>query len=163
MLALVPSFVHHKVMRIQLLHGLYAEIDDEDAVLASYGWTATKKPKAQTYYAYAKINGKKTALHRVVMGALPGDEIDHKNGNGLDCRKENLRRVTHQENMMNRPMPRSNTSGVKGVRERKGGIWAGKVTCRGVRYEFTKKDRAAVEAWVIAKREELHGDFARHR
>jgi hypothetical protein len=41
------------------------------------------------------------ALHRIVMDALPDDLIDHKNGNPLDCRKENLRRSNKRGNSHN--------------------------------------------------------------
>ena len=42
-----------------------------------------------------------TPLHRFVLDAGPGDLIDHKNGNGLDCRRENLREATTAQNAQN--------------------------------------------------------------
>jgi hypothetical protein len=41
--------------------------------------------------------------------------IDHKNHNGLDNRKTNLRKITHQQNMMNRRPSKNSTSKYKGV------------------------------------------------
>lgn len=44
----------------------------------------------------------KGELHRVVLGLKRGDgkEVGHRNHIKLDCRKENLRLVTHSENQL---------------------------------------------------------------
>lgn len=55
-----------------------------------------------TYYVSATMEGKKISLHRYIMNATSGDEIDHRNRDGRDNRKQNLRFVTHAENMRNR-------------------------------------------------------------
>lgn len=54
-------------------------------------------------------------MHEVLMGHEPGKEVDHKNGNKLDNRKENLRHVTHAENLRNRGPNKRNITGYKGV------------------------------------------------
>ena len=41
-------------------------------------------------------------LHRLIMGAGPGDLVDHKDGERLDCRRTNLRLVDRAENNANR-------------------------------------------------------------
>lgn len=41
-------------------------------------------------------------LHRLILKAKPFEIVDHKNGNGLDCRKDNLRIVSGSQNQMNR-------------------------------------------------------------
>ena len=47
-------------------------------------------------------------MHREVIGnPPPGMEIDHINGNPFDNRKENLRYVTHRQNMQNRHCKKS--------------------------------------------------------
>lgn len=41
-------------------------------------------------------------LHRMITGAPDGFHVDHVNGDGLDCRDENLRVVPPQHNSWNR-------------------------------------------------------------
>lgn len=51
-------------------------------------------------------------MHRELMGLPPNDprEVDHKNGDGLDNRRRNLRIVTKAENGANRTAPNRNAS-----------------------------------------------------
>lgn len=54
-------------------------------------------------------------IHRYIVEAPNGFEIDHINLNPLDNRKSNLRVCTHQQNQCNQPLQTNNTSGVTGV------------------------------------------------
>lgn len=54
-------------------------------------------------------------LHRLLVAAPEGVDVDHINGNGLDNRYENLRLATRQQNIANKRMSKNNTSGYKGV------------------------------------------------
>lgn len=69
------------------------------------------------HYVFTRINGQPVRLHRFVLNFYDLKlEIDHINGNSMDNRKNNLRKVTHQKNMQNqRKLPRNNTSGYIGV------------------------------------------------
>ena len=58
-------------------------------------------------------------MHREVIYAPAGYEVDHVNHNTLDNRKENLRLCTHSQNAKNTKMPKNNTSGYKGVNWKK--------------------------------------------
>lgn len=70
-------------------------------------------------YLQIGFGGYRDRAHRLawlyVYGSIP-KEIDHINGNGLDNRIDNLRAVTHQQNIHNlvKP-PRHNSSGFMGV------------------------------------------------
>lgn len=55
------------------------------------------------------------AMHRIIIHAEPGQEVDHINGDRLDNRKSNLRICNHKENMHNVKKLCTNTSGYKGV------------------------------------------------
>ena len=64
-------------------------------------------------------------LHRLAYFYMTGEVpqiIDHINGNGMDNRWDNLRLVTHQQNMENiKKMRPDNTTGYRGVHK-----WHGK-------------------------------------
>lgn len=58
-----------------------------------------------------------TQAHRVIMAKELSDGliVDHINGNGLDCRRCNMRVTTQQNNCRNSAKSKRNTSGVNGV------------------------------------------------
>ena len=61
------------------------------------------------------------SIHRIIWemfnGPIPtGMVIDHMNGNPWDNRIENLRVVTHRQNVQNAKKSKRNTSGITGVR-----------------------------------------------
>jgi hypothetical protein len=62
-------------------------------------------------------NRYKVLLHRLIMDAPNDLMVDHKNGNKLDCRKENLRLCTNSQNQMNakKQIKSSESSKYKGV------------------------------------------------
>jgi len=90
--------------RIPLTQDRFALVDDEDVEkVLQFSWHAHKRKSSGCWYAMSDFPGRTkarryTPLHRFVMNALPGEEIDHRNGDGLDCQKQNLRRVTQQQN-----------------------------------------------------------------
>ncbi len=95
-------------------------IDDEDFELVSqYKWHLDKhyKRDADIFYASACRRGTKNNLrmHTLIMNTPKGMEIDHKNTNTLDNRRDNLRVVTRQQNIWNRSIQRNNKCGFKGV------------------------------------------------
>jgi hypothetical protein len=54
-------------------------------------------------------------MHRFILGAPAGICVDHRNRNRLDNRRQNLRLVTHAQNMMNVGANRGSTSPYRGV------------------------------------------------
>lgn len=106
--------------KIPLSRGLFALVDDDlYDYLSQWKWHASKSKK--TFYAARFIfpNGRKhpkmVLMHRLVMGDPPGRMIDHRNKNGLDNQRHNLRQATNQTNQMNRSPNHDNTSGYIGV------------------------------------------------
>lgn len=68
----------------------------------------------------ARVGGRKGRqvcfyLHRVVMRAPEGVEVDHRDGNRLDNRRSNLRLSTHAQNQQNLAPTAGNTSRYRGV------------------------------------------------
>jgi hypothetical protein len=96
-------------MEIMLTKGMFALVDEVDAMYAGFNWhVAAEKYAARS----ARVNGKKSLiyLHRVLLGAKPGQIVDHINGNTLDNRRSNLRFVTKGQNNANRHKRLSKTS-----------------------------------------------------
>ena len=105
-----------------------AIIDDEDyervveAIRYKNGmpgkWYAHEVAKG---YCYATSGSRRTFIHRVVMNAPSGMDVDHINGDRLDNRKQNLRVCTRAQNSSNKKLRRDSKSGFKGVYEHKRG------------------------------------------
>lgn len=93
-------------------------IDADDYPLAA-GFTWRISQKRQKYYAITGSQKKGTMkyLHQLIFGEVSdGHEIDHIDGNSLNNRKENLREVTHAENVKNITATRiDNAIGIRGV------------------------------------------------
>jgi HNH endonuclease len=93
----------------------YALVDDDD-----YEWLMQWKWHFSSSYARRNIplpDGKQTQIqmHRVIIGAVKGDEVDHINRNRLDNRKCNLRKATRSQNNQNRTKLSNTLSKFKGV------------------------------------------------
>src|SRR5262245_59477244 len=75
--------------------------DDIYEIIKGVKWRLNEKGYA---VRSTELDGKMTVikLHRFIMDAPPRQEVDHRDGNKLDCRRENLRFATHDENNRNR-------------------------------------------------------------
>lgn len=142
--------------------GLVALVDDEDyPLLSRWSWSLWRKG-----YAQASVHGRcGTKMHWMVMGPAPAPEleIDHKNRNGLDNRRSNLRWVTHQQNTWNATR-KPGTSGYLGVsRERRctHRPWKAQIRRDGT-VRILGYFASAVEAAIVydAEAVRLRGDFA---
>ena len=98
--------------KIPLTKGKFALVDDKDFILLNQSkWYLTA-------LGYAAKKGGKTGIiymHQLLRKVPIGLEVDHKNRNKLDNRKDNLRAATRSQNQLNRGIQRNNTSGYKGV------------------------------------------------
>lgn len=150
--------------RIQLTQGKYALVDDEDfARVNQFSWCT--EWSRNTYYgkcSSVKI-GRKTMtlrLHQFVMGYWGGSKkVDHWNGKGWDCRKQNLRILTESQNSANRAKAPGTSSKYKGVTwDKKQGRWRASLAKEHIGY-FDSERRAA-QAYDIWARIE-YGDAAR--
>jgi hypothetical protein len=110
---------------VPLSQGYVAIVDDEDYDRVSrHKWQArvVRRRDGSELNVYAGLtvcrNGKRTQelLHRFIISVRdPAVELDHRDGNGLNCQKSNLRICTHAENSRNRRLKADNSLGLKGV------------------------------------------------
>lgn len=105
--------------RIHLIRDKYALVDDEAYDwLSQINWHYHHSTYYTEYaYCYPKIDGKRVRIlmHRLILDAPKGMEVDHINQNGLDNRLENIRIATRSQNNANRVSCRNSSSPYKGV------------------------------------------------
>lgn len=93
--------------QIQLTQNLFALINDEDFEdITQFKWYATSVG-SRTYYASRGVwlgNKEQSVeyMHHRILPLLPGFEIDHIDGNGLNNQRHNLRLVTKRQNAQNK-------------------------------------------------------------
>lgn len=123
------------------------------------------RPSIRKHVVYARCGDE--YLHRFVMDAPKGTEVDHVNGNGLDCRRANLRYATRAQNCANHHRPSAGeTSRYRGVYWRPGtkasktGFWVARVRVNlRVRQTYHHDEVAAAASYnQLAK--EAYGEFA---
>lgn len=104
---------------LKITCGYAALVDDEDfEELSKYNWQACPRGKTVYVKRYATVNGKETTvqMHRQILDAKKGEVIDHKNRNGLDNRRDNIRKVTRSQNQFNREVKHGTDSKYRGVK-----------------------------------------------
>lgn len=105
---------------IPLTQGKVAKVDDADYLwLSQWKWFA-HSPRAGLFYAKRNSSGEETKgktihMHREILKLMGVKKADHKDGNGLNNQRRNLRPATNSQNLANRSKQRNNTSGFKGV------------------------------------------------
>jgi hypothetical protein len=116
---------------IPLTQGKVTLVDDEDYErFIKWNWIAMLNNSSGRWYAYRndRILGKRVRIwmHREILGLRPGriPEVDHKNGDGLDNRRANLRVANRSNNSCNKRARLDNTSGYKDVVfDKRSGKW----------------------------------------
>lgn len=153
---------------IALTQGKVALVDDEDfESLSKFQWNGYRG--GNTFYAQRYICLNNTTIHllmhRCILKLNNNDmrQVDHKNGNGLDNRKENLRIATSSQNQANSQKRIDNTSGYKGVTwNKRNKKWQAEIKYNQQHFYlglFKNKDKAAQAYNEMALK--FHGEFAR--
>jgi len=130
-------------------------VDDEDYKrVKEFNW-------ALTIHGYVRRgkreNGKQTKiyLHRFIMNAPKGKDVDHKDGNTLNNIKSNLRVVERRVNILNKhTLLSSNTSGHTGVFLcKRTGKWIAHIESKGIKYHLGRffEKTEAIQARKLAE------------
>ena len=152
--------------QVPLTQGQFALIDEQDAdLILPHRWFALRD--GHTYYANRKsptVDGKRTRIHmhRVILDAPVGMDVDHRDGDGLNNTRENLRLCSRSQNMMNQRL-KGGTSQFKGVHWRKKcAKWQARIQINGKRISLGHfiDEIEAARAYDTAARE-LFGEFSR--
>jgi len=110
----------HLCRRLVLSKGYSTLLDTGDysrAVVAGC-WFASERSTGHVYAARDfVVDGKnnRVYLHRWILGAPAGKQVDHIDGDGLNNRRSNLRVVSASENMLNQTKPTRAVLGYRGV------------------------------------------------
>lgn len=152
-------------VEIPLSQGQAALVDEEDVPLLGKIKWHVHRHRNGAMYATGRIRGvkKKILMHRLLLGVTDGVEVDHKDGNGLNNTRDNLRVCTRTQNMRNTRKRRS-LSKFKGVAFQKdrpktpwmAGIFCGKKFNLG-RYATEEEAAKAYDAAAA----EFFGEFAK--
>lgn len=120
------------------------------------------KGKNNSGYALRRpwVNGKSVKavlMHRLIGNTPDYLQCDHKDGNGINNQKNNLRNCTSTENKRNQKKHKG-TSIYKGVSVRQGkNYWKARIGSKHIGY-FKKERHAAIAYDIWAK--EIYGEFA---
>lgn len=103
---------------IKLTQGKVALVDDEDfEKLNRFKWYARKG--RNTFYAERNIGGRKQhrviRRHRQILNVNNSQDVDHRDSDGLNNQRFNLRNCTNQQNCMNARPQSGCLSKFKGV------------------------------------------------
>ena len=130
----------------------YALVDDEDhRLLGGFKWF-----RMSTGYVARTLKnpGRTILLHRAILWAPDGYNIDHANGDKLDNRRANIRVASPTQNSLNKGASSRSTSGLKGAYPVRGrNLWRSTFQYKGRVYHlgYYKTPEEAAKA---------HDDFA---
>ena len=139
-----------------------AIIDTDDVEkIKPFKWRLNKKKRVNKDAMYATAGtSPKIALHRLIMAAKDGELVDHRDGDGLNNRKENLRISTVAQNTSNWFYSKAKYRGITFHKPTQ--KWQAAAYHEGKQYYLGlfETDKEAAEAYN-KKVIELKGEFAK--
>jgi len=153
---------------IPLSRGMVSLVDDEDFERVSqYRWVVKSNRTGQIYAHRALwVGGKRTSqtMHRFILGLTnPRVQTDHRDGDGLNNQKQNIRTCGQEDNAKNRRKLKPSSSQYKGVAFRDNPPrWIGRIRVSG-KYIWLgayMTEIAAAQAYNAAAQEHF-GEFAK--
>jgi hypothetical protein len=106
-----------RMILIPLAGGQFAKVSDRDYWLVrQFNWRVLNAKYG--HIQYARTGGSDGAplvlMHRLIAGFPPFD-LDHKNRDGLDNCRRNLRPASASQNLANQKIHQNNKTGLKGI------------------------------------------------
>lgn len=147
---------------IPLTQGQYALVDAEDYERVSrHKWCLSRA--GGRLYAQRRYRGKTQRMHQFLMDPPPGKVVDHKDGNGLNNRRCNLRICDQHQNLWNQRKSKRGVSPYVGVYRyaHRPDKWFVRIECNG-----DKTHRGSFDSEIDAARARDHlavqrfGEFA---
>jgi hypothetical protein len=154
-------FLNMRTKTIDVGEGQSVIVDEIDYErISKYKWCARF---FGDWIVAGQVDTKQVLIHRFILGVTdPRVEVDHKNHDRLDCRRDNLRIATRRQNAYNRRKALNNRCGYKGVSHPaastkfKAGITADGKYCYLGLFETAVDAAKAYDAAAKI----LHGEFA---
>lgn len=145
------------IVFLPLSQGKFAMIDSDDfEKVGRVKWSAQKEGK--NFYAYRMMGGGRNRKIVYLHGAiLEIKGVDHRNGNGLDCRRENIRPATAKQQSQAFQRKRPGTSSkFRGVTwHRSASAWQAKISAEGSSFYLGlfKEEIDAARAYDVKAKE----------
>lgn len=159
-----PVRIQGDVAYVQLTQGYEAIIDAVDVPLVrGRNWYALRNRNAvyaATTVRQADGREKTIYMHTVLSGF---GQTDHKDRDGLNNRRANLRDATDSQNAMNRRRQANNSTGFKGVSLHKRiGLYQARISANRTRIHlgYFETPQMAHAAYLAAAKK-IHGEFGR--
>lgn len=163
----IPENLIPNTKLIRLHNNMFAIVDDCDfEKVNNKSWHAYKH--RNTYYARTDVfDGSKYAgvqMHRFILELSdPEIQVDHKNGNGLNCSRSNMRTCTNLQNSWNKAPFKNRASIYKGVcwhKHTKKFVSRIRVYGKLVQLGYFTDEIEAAKAYDVAAKKHF-GEFAR--
>ena len=162
------SIIDSNVVEVKLTRGLVTIIDAEDFELVSqFKWYATRGSNTdyavRTPWIPEERRYQQVSLHRFLLNAPCDMHVDHRNHQGLDNRRSNLRLCTPTENRWNTQKRKGCRSEFLGVHHRplRKKPWMAKLIVNKKHYSRSFATELEAALYYDELVEELHGEFAK--
>ena len=158
--------IEDDVAIITLNKGYFAKVLVTDLpIISPLKWIALVQPRSVYAIAGHKVSKgvyKTAYMHRLIISAPKGIQVDHKDGDGLNNVSSNLRLATASQNQMNM-RKHTKKAGLKGAYyHKRDNRWLAQISInrKHVYLGCYETEIEAHQAYCAASKE-IHGDFGR--